>query len=97
MAGVDNTLAVASLLAEGGAATLAEADLDTLVAIAIADMPAPERARVVVERATTARTVMVDSGLMRLALRNLLANALAFAPLQSLHRYRRGPRSPSFY
>ncbi len=86
MAGVDNTLAVASVLATQQRAqppnpiTLADTDLDLLLAIAIGDMPSADRSRVQLQRHTAARTVWADSGLMRLALRNLLANALAFSP-----------------
>jgi PAS domain S-box-containing protein len=82
LAGVDNTLAVASLLA--AAAPLAPADtdtdIDTMVAVTVGDLPPEERSRIVVERASAARTAAMDFGLMRLALRNLLANALRHSP-----------------
>jgi PAS domain S-box-containing protein len=95
MAGVDNTLAVASVLAtnRGGSGsgntatatapadiTLADTDLELLLAIAVADMPSTDRARVQLQWHTATRTAWADAGLMRLALRNLLANALAFSP-----------------
>jgi len=80
LAGVDNTLAVAALLASSQPAAHADADLDTLLAVVIGDLPAAERARVRIERASAARTASMDPGLMRLALRNLVANALKFAP-----------------
>jgi PAS domain S-box-containing protein len=82
MAGVDNTLAAATLLGRGALpATLdAEADVDTLLAVVIADMPGADRARVRIERATATRTAAMDIGLTRLALRNLLANALRHSP-----------------
>jgi len=80
MAGVDNALAVASLVASNGQAMQAESDVDLLLGIAIADMPSPERERIRVVRDTATRTLMLDPNLTRLALRNLLANALAFSP-----------------
>jgi signal transduction histidine kinase len=80
LAGVDNALAVAALLAEGHGATLADLDLEMLVSIAVGDMQADDRGRIQVSHETSARTVAADAGLMRLALRNLLANALAFSP-----------------
>jgi signal transduction histidine kinase len=80
MSGLDNTLAVASLLAGAGEITLADTDIDLLIGICIADMPAQSRGRIRVERQTPTRTIWADVGLMRLALRNLLANALAFSP-----------------
>lgn len=78
LAGVDNTLAAGSLLAAGQAA-IADADVDTLLAVAVADLPAAQRRRVLVERQTTTRTAVLDMGLTRLALRNLLANALGWS------------------
>lgn len=78
MARLDNTLAVASLLARQGPVQRADTDLDTLLALTIADMPAAERDRVRVHRETAARTVSLDMALMRLALRNLLSNALKY-------------------
>lgn len=79
LAGVDNTLAAASLLAAGEAA-MADADIDTLLAVALGDLPAAQRARVQVQRLTATRTAVLDMGLTRLALRNLLGNALAWSP-----------------
>jgi signal transduction histidine kinase len=78
IASIDNTLAVASLLAGSGPIDRADADLDTLLAVAIGDLPASERSQVKVLRNTAVRTASLDMGLMRLALRNLLANALQY-------------------
>jgi two-component system OmpR family sensor kinase len=80
---IDNTLAVASLLARTEPIVRDDTDIDTLVAVAIADMEASQRKRVRVERGTPTRTASMDMSLMRLALRNLLSNALKYSPLGS--------------
>jgi signal transduction histidine kinase len=80
LASVDNNLAVAALLARSKPIERMDTDIDTLVAMAIAGMPAAERRRVQIERLTPTRTASMDLGLMRLALRNLLANALKYSP-----------------
>lgn len=76
---IDNTLAVASLLARPEPIRRELTEVDTLLAIAIADMPVREHSRIRVERLADIRTVFIDMSLMRLALRNLLANALKFS------------------
>lgn len=80
LANIDNTLAAAALLASQQAPQLVDTDVDTLVAVAIADVPAGARERISVKRIASTRTVMADMGLMRLALRNLLLNALKYSP-----------------
>lgn len=80
LASIDNTLAVASLLGRAGPIERSDTDIDTLVEVCIADMPAAERHRVVVDRVTSTRTALMDMSLMRLALRNLLSNALKYSP-----------------
>ncbi|MFN3304615.1 MAG: PAS domain S-box protein [Roseateles sp.] len=80
LAGVDNTLAAASLLAGGGRIERLDTDIDTLIAVTIADLPREQRDRVVVHRHTATRTALMDMSLLRLALRNLLSNALKYAP-----------------
>lgn len=80
LAGVDNTLAAASLLAGGGRIAREDTDIDTLIAVTIADLPREQRERIVVHRHTATRTALMDMSLMRLALRNLLSNALKYAP-----------------
>ncbi|HEY0956210.1 MAG TPA: PAS domain S-box protein [Roseateles sp.] len=80
LAGVDNTLAAASLLAGGGRIAREDTDIDTLIAVTIADLPREQRDRIVVSRHTATRTALMDMSLMRLALRNLLSNALKYAP-----------------
>lgn len=79
-ASIGNTLAVASLLVGGERIEGVDTDIDALIEVAIADMPRDQRARVVVERATNTRTASMEPGLMRLALRNLLSNALRCSP-----------------
>lgn len=78
LGGLNNTLAEAALLA-AGELHCEDCDVDMVLAIAIADMPLPARTRIRIERSTSTRTASMDPALMRLALRNLLANALAYA------------------
>lgn len=73
---VDNTLALSTLLSSPAAALEEEADIDTVLSVALAELPRAERARVTITRATAARTALMDSALVRLALRNLLGNAI---------------------
>jgi signal transduction histidine kinase len=85
MSGVDNVLAVAALLGQGGgerstAPLVVDVDIDMLLAVAVGDMPLADRERVQIERVTGTRTASMDIGLLRLALRNLLANALRYSP-----------------
>jgi PAS domain S-box-containing protein len=79
LSGLDNTLAAAALLAGSERLATQDADIDTLLAIAIGDVPAAGRARIRVERLTPTRTAAMDTGLVRLALRNLLDNALNYS------------------
>lgn len=83
MANIDNTLAVAALLARATPASGQDTDIDTLLAVAIADMPLEQQARIHILRETRTRTATMDMSLMRLALRNLLSNALKFSPANS--------------
>jgi PAS domain S-box-containing protein len=77
---IDNTLAVASLLARPDPIERVDSDIDALLGVAIADMPPAERDRIRVERSTSLRTASMDMSLMRLALRNVLSNALRYSP-----------------
>jgi PAS domain S-box-containing protein len=79
LAGIDNTLAAASLLAGAQALAQPDGDIAALLAVVVADMPLAERERIRIEHDPDLRTAAMDSGLMRLALRNLLANALRAA------------------
>jgi len=80
LSSIDNTLAVASLLARPEPIQRDDADLASLIEVVIADLPAAERSRIQVQRATSMRTALMDMSLMRLALRNVLSNALKFSP-----------------
>lgn len=79
-ASIDNTLAVMTMLGRAQPIVQIESDLDLVVSLAVADLPESTRARVRVDRCTAARTAQMDPTLMRLALRNLLANAAKFSP-----------------
>jgi signal transduction histidine kinase len=80
LASIDNTLAAAALLVGDKQMRRVDFDIDALVAVAIADMAADQAPRVRVERVTDTRTASVQPNLLRLALRNLLSNALKFSP-----------------
>lgn len=80
LAKIDNTLAAAALIAGIEGIERQDGDIDTLVATAIADVPPSERGRIRVLRETATRTASMDATLMRLALRNLLTNALKYSP-----------------
>lgn len=77
---IDNTLAVASLLARPDPIQLDDTDIETLIEVVIADMPIAERPRIRIDRQTATRTALMDMNLMRLALRNVVFNALKFSP-----------------
>lgn len=76
MGSIDNTLAVASLLARPDPIERVDTDVDMLLDVTIADLPAHDRERIKLERFTSVRTASMDMSLIRLALRNLLSNAL---------------------
>ena len=81
---LDNALAAGTILALGdGARLLSDTDLPTLVKLVLADLAADLRPRVAVEWVTGTRTVRLHPTLMRLTLRNLLNNALAYSPADS--------------
>ena len=84
MASIDNTLAVASLLARPDPLLLADTDIDTLVSVSIADVCTADRSRIRVAYDASARTAPMDMSLMRLAVRNLLSNALRYSPADSI-------------
>lgn len=75
---LDNTLAATALLASQLPVAKHDADIDMLVSMSIADLPQTAQARVHISRETGTRTAALDPSLMRLALRNLLANACTY-------------------
>ena len=77
---VDNALSASVLLTDAQHITTQDVEIDTLLALAIADLGAAARTRVQTRRVTRSRTAELNIALMRLALRNLLANALAYSP-----------------
>lgn len=77
---LDNTLAAAALLASEGRIARRDSDIETLLQMSIGDLDPSARHRVRVERHSPTRTAAMDASLMRLALRNLLSNALAHSP-----------------
>lgn len=83
LSSIDNTLAVASLLARSGPIQQVDTDVDMLLQLTIVDLPSEERDRISIERAPGNWTAAMDVSLMRLALRNLLANALRYSPPRS--------------
>ena len=78
---LDNTLAAGTILAVGGkAGASSETDLPTLIKLVLHDIAADLRPRIDVQWQTQPRTVQLHPALMRLTIRNLLNNALAYAP-----------------
>jgi len=80
LASIDNTLAVAALLARPEPIQRVDTDIDTMLQVAVMDIPTAGRHRIHLDRVTRTRTASMDMGLMRLALRNLLSNALKYSP-----------------
>lgn len=80
---LNNALAAATLLASGTPTeplAAVDTDVDTLVQLVLHDIAAEDRPRVHIESNGSARTVRLQPVLMRLALCNLLRNALAYSP-----------------
>jgi signal transduction histidine kinase len=78
-ASLDNTLAVSTLLVESRPAPLRDTDIAMLLELCLGDLPPAGRSRVQIVHPADLRTAAMDVGLMRLALRNLLNNALAYS------------------
>jgi PAS domain S-box-containing protein len=81
LSSIDNTLTAATLLGRDHLEHTADADVDAFIALTIADIPSAQRQRIQVQRDSSIRTVSMNMGLMRMALRNLLLNALACSPV----------------
>ena len=79
-ASIDNTLITASLMVSSAPISRIDMDIDTFVEVCINDLDAADRPRICLDRQTATRTASMNLGLMRLALRNLLANALRHSP-----------------
>lgn len=77
--GLDNILAASTLLVGQRPTPLRDTDVDILLGLCLGDLPPAGRGRVRVVRDADVRTAALDLGLMRLALRNLLNNALAYS------------------
>lgn len=78
---LDNTLAAGTILAAGGrAGASSDTDLPTLIDLVLHDIAADQRTRIHLLWETDTRTVQLHPALMRLTIRNLLNNALAYAP-----------------
>lgn len=77
---LDNTLAATALLARQEPAARHDADIDMLLSMSIADLPPQDQQRIDKTRQSATRTASLDPSLMRLALRNLLANACTYTP-----------------
>jgi signal transduction histidine kinase len=80
VASVDNTLADAVLLDGSQPMSVQDVDVDILIQLVLGDLPNQARQRVRIDRQTATRTAAMHPGLMRIALRNLLSNALDFSP-----------------
>lgn len=83
MASIDNTLAAGALLAGTESIARQHTDLSMLVRLTCGDLMPADRGRVQVEVTSGSGHAGIDPGLMRLALRNLLSNALKFSPAGS--------------
>ncbi|CAN5765634.1 hypothetical protein BH09PSE5_BH09PSE5_36110 [soil metagenome] len=80
---LDNTLTDAVLLGSTEPVSRHDVDIDMMINLAVADIDYTSRDRIRRERDTGTRTASMNVGLIRLALRNLIANALAYGPAGS--------------
>ena len=86
---LNNALAAATMLSSRATDVVAaDTDLHTLVGLVFRDIAVEDRPRVAIESLTETRTVQLQPVLMRLALSNLLFNALAYSPAGSPVRLR---------
>lgn len=80
---LDNTVAATALLNGNGRLSTVDADLQVLVDLCLGDLPPEARPRVQVDYRADARSARLEPTLVRLALRNLLANATLYAPFET--------------
>lgn len=83
VASLNNTLAATALLASPDRIECHDTDVDTLIELSLGDLAPQARHRVRIVRHAATRTASMDMGLVRLALRNLLGNALAYSPAET--------------
>lgn len=81
---LDNTLAATGLLARAAPLMLQDVDLRLVIDLALGDLPPAERARVRLELDAALHSAEVETGLVRLALRNLLRNAFGHGGPETL-------------
>ena len=77
---LDNTVAATALLGSEGRLSAVDTDLQVLIDLCLGDLPPESRARIRVDYRADARSAQLEPTLVRLALRNLLANATLYAP-----------------
>ncbi|MFO1328408.1 MAG: sensor histidine kinase [Rubrivivax sp.] len=77
---LDNTVAATALLTGSARISTADTDLQVLIDLSLADLAPEARPRVHVDYRADARSARLEPTLVRLALRNLLANATLYAP-----------------
>ncbi len=87
-AALDNTVAATALLSGAARLSTADTDLQMLIELSLGDLAPGARPRVQVEYRADARSARLEPTLVRLALRNLLANATLYAPPDSPVRLR---------
>ncbi|HUG26197.1 hybrid sensor histidine kinase/response regulator [Piscinibacter sp.] len=83
---LNNALAAATMLTSGNTEAIRDTELDTFIQLVVHDLTPDDRERLVIESTPGNRTVQLQPVLMRLALCNLLVNALAYSPRASVVR-----------
>ena len=83
---LNNALAAATMLTSGNTEAICDTELDTFIQLVVHDLTPEGRQRLAIESTAGNRTVQLQPVLMRLALCNLLVNALAYSPAGSIVR-----------
>jgi signal transduction histidine kinase len=83
---LNNALAAATMLTSGRTESVADTELDTFIGLVAHDIALDDRERLLIDSRATSRTVQLQPVLMRLALCNLLVNALAYSPQDTIVR-----------